>query len=174
MKYELCYLVGESKSQDLEKIKEEVKNIVSKEGGKLIEPQIEEKRKMAYKVGKEIRGIYIIWRFEVSMEEELEGEEKKNVIENIQKKLVLFQDVLRFIIVKAEGLPELKQREERENLKREKRSPIYQKKEKTFERKDLIKEDIKKEEVILTSEKKQEGKEDVKSIDEKIEEILNI
>ncbi len=189
MKYELCYLVGESKEQELSKIKEEISAIISKEGGKWSEPQIEERRKMAYKVGKEVRGIYVAQQFEIIKDDEKENEEKNNPLDIMNKKLNLHNDILRFIIVKAEDVPELKVREgkpvfakdsgnERENYKK----PSY------FKKTEIApKEKIKarKEEATLVpkaevKEEKTEKKitekktEDKKSIDEKIDEILNI
>jgi ribosomal protein S6 len=177
MKYELCYLVGESKEQNLPKIKEEVADIISKEGGKWVEPQIEEKRKMAYKVGKEIRGIYVAQRFEISAEESEDGGPASDFLANINRKLNLYQDVLRFIIIKANELPELRPREERNGRAGEGRKPAYTKKE-TIHSKAVKEEKVAEEkkvekpveELVPAKEEKKEGK----SIDEKIDEILNI
>ena len=200
MKYELCYLVGESKEQDFARIKEEVSAIISKEGGKLLEPQIEEKRKMAYKVGKEVRGVYITQQFEIIKDEEKPAdaeamaseEEMTNPLDDINKKLNLYNDILRFIIVKAEDLPELKIREgkpvfakdsgnERGNYKR----PVYVKKTENAPKEEapdsakaMTGKEAKKEETKEPADKKamedKEKTEDKKSIDEKIDEILNI
>lgn len=197
MKYELCYLIGESREQDFSKIKEEVSAIVSKEGGKWLEPQIEEKRKMAYKVGKEVRGVYVAQQFEVIKDEE---SERNNPLDNINKKLNLYNDVLRFIIVKAEDVPELKVREGKPIFAKDSgngrggyKKPVYVKKEavtkeKAEEKKSVgakvmadEKEEIApeaKEEKIESTDAKavidKEKTEDKKSIDEKIDEILNI
>lgn len=187
MKYELCYLVGESKEQDLAKIKEEVEKIISQEGGSFFEPQIEERRKMAYKVEKETRGIYVTQRLEIVKNEDEEDLEKKNPIDNITRKLNLFQDILRFILVKAEDLPELKIREIKESVKKEFKKPAYIKSEKSVRKEKEKIEEIK--EVKKVKEEKKEEKtsapvksesdskeadEESKSIDEKIDEILNI
>lgn len=138
MKYELCYLVGESREQDLQKIKEEVKKIVAQEGGSFSEPQVEERRKMAYKVGKEIRGIYVAQRVEISSgnDEDEESSEKKNPIDNITRKLNLSKDVLRFIFVKAEDLPELKIKEAKEEPKKESKKVAFSKSEKKVVKKE--------------------------------------
>jgi ribosomal protein S6 len=190
MKYELCYLIGESREQEFARIKEEISAIVSNEGGKWLEPQIEEKRKMAYKVGKEVRGVYIAQQFEIIKDEE-EGE-KINPLDGINKKLNLFNDILRFIVVKAEDLPELKIREgkpvfakdsgknERGNYKK----PVYFKKTENAPKEKI---EAKKEEKVPIPEVKEEKtekeagekiseekNEDKKSIDQKIDEILNI
>lgn len=185
MRYELCYLVGDSKEQDFTRIKEEVSAIISKEGGKWLEPQIEEKRKMAYRVKKEVRGVYVAQQFEIIKDEE-DGE-KINSLDNINKKLNLYNDILRFIIVKAEDVPELKVREGKPvfvkdagNGRGNYKKPVYVKKETVAKEKVEAKKPAdakamadKKEEKI--EEKISEEKvEDKKSIDEKIDEILNI
>jgi ribosomal protein S6 len=187
MKYELCYLVGESKEQDLPKIKEEVSNIVTHEGGKFSELQVEEKRKMAYKVEKEIRGIYVTQQFEIYKDEDSEEDiqEAKNPINSISRKINLNQNVLRFIIVKADDLPELKVREAKvSSFKagegRETKKPVYVKKsEPAKEKKEAAEkiEEVKPEEAEIKEgkeEKKEKDEKESKSIDEKIDEILNI
>jgi len=202
MKYELCYLVGETKEQDLARIKEEVKNIVSQEGGKWDELVIEEKRKMAYKVGKEARGIYVTGQFEI-VKDELEEGEVKNPVENINRKMNLYHDALRFILIKADELPELKVREgkpafakssgnERRDYKKssysKKTEPVAVKREKvvpvvatkTEEKKpDFAKATTGEEETPAVEVKEEVAsaepeKNADKSIDEKIDEILNI
>lgn len=190
MRYELCYLVGESKEPNLQKIKEEVSAIVSKEGGKWLEPQVEEKRKMAYKVGKEVRGIYIAQQFEIVRDEEKEDAEKNNSLDNISKKLNLYNNILRFIVIKAEDVPELKVREIKEPVKKDFKKPVYVKrsevispkasiekpvskeKEESSDTKKDVTEEKKKTEEAESEKEKTEKK--GKSIDEKIEEILNI
>ncbi|MFA5777307.1 MAG: 30S ribosomal protein S6 [Parcubacteria group bacterium] len=199
MLYELCYLVGESKEQEFARIKEEVSAIVSKEGGKWLEPQIEEKRKMAYKVGKEARGVYVAQQFEIIKEEEKENEEMANTLDDINKKLNLYNDILRFIIVKAEDLPELKIREGKpvfaKDLGKERGNydkPVYIKKTETAPKEkvsDFAKTMTGKEEIAGDEKKikevekpdaakaiagEEEKNESKKSIDEKIDEILNI
>jgi ribosomal protein S6 len=159
MQYELFYLVGESKESQLDQIKEGVKKIVANEGGNLLEPEIIEKRKMSYKIGSDYRGIYVAQRFEVpdSIQSEKDGDVPGiNNINSINKKLNLNQDVLRFMIIKADGLPELKPRE----LPRREERPAYSKKS-IPDKKEPAK-------------KKPVDSKESKSIDEKLEEILNI
>jgi ribosomal protein S6 len=152
MIYELFYLVGEAKEPELPKIKDAVKKIVEKEGGKWLDPEITEKRKMTYKIKGQFRGIYIARRFEFS-ERDLE-EQGGESFKNTAKQINLNKDVLRFIIAKASDLPELKTREEikKEALAAEKKIPATKKK--------------------LTASGVEAGEK--KSIDEKLEEILNI
>lgn len=188
MKYELCYLVGESKEQELSRIKEEVLNLVSQDGGKWFEPQIEEKRKTAYKVGKETRGIYITQQFEI-VKEDSESDEMKNPIDSITRKLNLYHDVLRFIIVKADEVPELKVKEIKETVKKDfrkqtfvkKSEPVVEKEKEVAEKKieapvEEVKESADTKAAAdegKSKEAKKEEKEE-KSIDDKINEILNI
>lgn len=165
MQYELFYLVGESKESQLDQIKEEIGKIVTGEGGKFLEPEIIEKRKLAYKVRKEARGTYIAQRFDVSSEEEPAG---VNKIQNINKKMTLYQNILRFLIVRASDLPELKAHEiitrdkfSKPSLRREER-PAY------------IRPAMHKKEAPAEKPASSEEKKGAKSIDEKLEEILNI
>lgn len=166
MQYELFFLVGESKEPKLDNIKEEVKNIVTREGGIFQEPQISEKRKMAYKVKSEIRGTYVAERFDLP---EKDSDENKGVnkIQNITKKMNLNQDVLRFIIVNARELPELKPREA---IIRGKASPV------PFRKREEKPVSAPAPDKALADKKAAAGEEtkETKSIDEKLEEILNI
>ncbi len=151
MQYELCYLIGESKNSLLDRIKREVEELVTQEGADLLEPEFLEKRKMAYKVKGETRGIYIARRFEVSekdFEENSEGA-KKDAVVNISKKLKVNPNILRFIIVKAEDLPPLRKEEVSEQVKEPRFVPVRKK-------------EIKKEKIAE------------KDIDEKLDELLNI
>jgi ribosomal protein S6 len=101
-------LVGESNDPRLAEIKAGAEKIVTEEGGVLEGIETMDRRKLAYKVEKDIRGMYVTRRFELP---EREGDEEKNPIEEMTKKLNLYGDVLRFLIIKADKLPELKQRE---------------------------------------------------------------
>lgn len=151
MEYEICYLVGESNEAHLEKIKEEVKNIIFQEEGKFLPEEKIEKRKMAYKVKKEIRGIYIAQRFEIEKNEE--GKNEK-AIENITKKLNLKNEVLRFMIVKADELPPLVKKEEAKAEEKTEKTKVF-------------KLDKKPEEKMEKTKSKNE-------IDDELDKILNI
>lgn len=104
MLYELFYLVGATKEAELPKIKPEIQSIITTEGGVLEEKEVTEKRKLAYKVGRETHGSYVAHRFDLEESEKLSG---------INKKLNLYPGILRFIISRTEDLPELTTREER-------------------------------------------------------------
>lgn len=156
MEYELLYLVGKNNEPDLEKIKEEILAIVIQEGTKFLDPQMTEERKLAYKIKRETRGIYVVQRFEIPMEDfpQEEPAKQQNRIGNITQKLNLNQNILRSIIVKADELPELKSEKE----KAEEES----------------KEEKKKTEAKKTETPRKQKEESVEDIDKKLEEILKI
>ncbi|NTW30934.1 MAG: 30S ribosomal protein S6 [Candidatus Moranbacteria bacterium] len=117
--YELFYLVGDSKEAELPTIRAEVEKIVTDFGGTFLAEETEEKRNLAYEILDERRGTYIARRFtlpEVGDEPfSSDSPVKENVIESIDRLLRLYQPVSRFILMRAEKLPELKAipREER-------------------------------------------------------------
>jgi ribosomal protein S6 len=160
MRYEICYLIGESQEANLDKIKDRVKKIISEEGT-LLDLEVTEKRKMAYKVQKDIRGIFVAQQFEITVDED--SEEKKDSISAITKKLNLDPDILRFMIIKADDVPELKQRDAKEMRK-------------IFEKPKFTKsanQEIKKPMPPKAKDEKTKNKED-ENIDKKLDEILNI
>lgn len=168
MAYELFYLIAEAKESEFSKIKESVEKIVESEGGEWLEPEIIEKRKMAYKIKNQFRGIYIARRFEF-VEKDTE-EYKSDTIQNISKQIKLNPDILRFVIVKADDLPELKPHEiitgskiSRSFAERKKGGGAY------FKKSNIDKTDEEK-----APEEKPVDKKETKSIDEKLEEILKI
>lgn len=108
MQYELCYLVGEAKEADLAKIKAEIEGLLGDEQCTLLPDEFEKKRKFSYPVKKEVRGIYIARRFKTPVLEVSNEEQKANIIGNLNNKLNLYSQILRFIIVKADELPPLK------------------------------------------------------------------
>jgi len=184
MRYELCYLVGASREMDLPKVKEEVMEVVASLGGVFEEKEFEEKRKMAYKVKHETHGIYVAKRFE------LEDSEK---LTEIIEKLNLYSQILRFLISRADELPELVTKEERlgeaaskDKVARAKEAEREKKKteakpEKSPEKieKPEIKEEPKeKEETGKEPEvklpKEDDKKKQEEDLDKKLEEILNI
>jgi len=162
MQYELFYLIGSSKEGELETIKKEVAEIVTAEGGAFLEKQTEEKRKLSYEVKHETHGIYIAQRFEL---------EDPTQIQEINRKLNLHTGVLRFIISKADELPELLSKEERKAKASTENQvkPIVKKEAAPVKKEEPA--EVKKEEVILEKETKKEADED---IDKKLEELLNI
>ncbi len=109
VEYELFYLVGETKDAELPRIKETVEKMVTDEGGTFLAPQTEEKRKLAYQIKKEVRGTYIARRFTLPDHDEVDIETVEvHPITKISRALMLSKDVLRFIVLRADELPELK------------------------------------------------------------------
>ncbi|MDQ1283886.1 MAG: ribosomal protein [Patescibacteria group bacterium] len=159
MKYELFYLVGASKEAELENIRKEVSAIVAENGGVFEEKETQEKRRLAYEIKHETHGIYTAQRFELVEAENLA---------KINRKLNLNAGVLRFLISKADELPELRSKEERisEEQTKEARTQKF-KEEKKAEQKKAEAVEEKKE----AGDKKSQPQED---IDKKLEEILNI
>ena len=130
VEYELFYLVGESKEAELARIKQDVEKVVTENDGTFLAPQTEEKRKLAYMVKKESRGTYIARRF--TLPDKDERDEQGNTVEihplvTINRTLQLSKDVLRFLIVNAEAMPELKAIPREERTKTENRGNRYEK-----------------------------------------------
>lgn len=156
MEYELFYLVGVSKEAGLEKIKGEAENVVKNSGGVFLEKITTEKRRLSYVVKHETHGVYIARRFEL---------EKPENLKEITNKLNLNANILRFIISRAEDLPELKSKEERmEEATKMDARPKLKKEEKPEIKKPEIKKEAKKAPEKIKDE----------DIDKKLEEILNI
>lgn len=127
MQYELFYLIGERQEATLDKIKEGVNAILVSGKATLLEPELSEKRKLAYEIKHQNKGTYITRRFELPGIDEVDGleDEKEFGIEAITKKLNLFSDVLRFLIVKTEDLPDLgaKERRKAQEMNAQKQAP---------------------------------------------------
>jgi len=170
MQYELFYLVGVSKEGELPKIKSEIQKIVSVEEGVFEEKEVTEKRKLAYKVGRETHGFYVAHRFNLEETEKLSA---------INKKLNLYPGILRFIISRTEDLPELTTREERKEKEAAKIKFIPKKKEvEALAAKAEAKPEKSKAPKTETSAapEKETPKTEVsqEDIDKKLEELLNI
>lgn len=130
LEYELLYLVGESKDAELSRIREDVEKLIVSFDGTFLAPQTEEKRKLAYLVKKESRGTYIARRFTLPDKDERDAEGKEVLVHpltEINRALQLSKDVLRFLIVSADGLPELKAIPREERTKTESRGNRYEK-----------------------------------------------
>ena len=159
MRYELFYLIGASREADAEKIKEEVKKIVEESGAAYEEKETLEKRKMSYKIKHETHGIYIAQRFELDPEKTQE----------ISTKLNLHPGVLRFLISRADELPELRTKEER--MSEANARPVRETEKPKEVMKEKKKEEPKEKDAAKPDEKTPANGDD---IDKKLEEILNI
>lgn len=167
MQYELFYLVGASKEAELDKIKAEVAALITSEGGVFEEKQVVEKRKMAYEVKHENRGFYVAQRFNL---------EDATAIQAITRKLNLYGNILRSLVVRTEELPELTSREEREaKATRETKKPSAAQTARPTATEKVAPakmEETKTEKIIEKT--PAEKKIDEEDIDKKLEEILNI
>ncbi len=126
--YELFYLVGESKEPMLDTIRAEVEAICREEGAEFLAPETQDKRKLAYEVEGETRGIYIARRFTLSDKSELSAAEfdaemkKGDAITRLNRKFSLSKTILRTLILRADNLPELKPIERTEYVKKDPRA----------------------------------------------------
>jgi small subunit ribosomal protein S6 len=159
MRYELLYLIGASREAEVEKIKGDVEKLVKEAGGVFEEKETMEKRRMAYEIKHETHGIYIAQRFELDSEK----------IPEMNKKINLYPSIARFIVSRADELPELKSKEERINEAMARPTPEkrVEKKIEAEPKKEEVKEETKKEKLA------EKGASD-DDIDKKLEEILNI
>jgi ribosomal protein S6 len=113
MEYEICYLIGEAKEANLEKIRKDVEKVITTHKGSLLEGEFVRKRRMAYEIKKEARGTYVAKRFTLPGKDERDEKYPgEDFIGEITKDLNFNQDLLRFIIVKADELPSLEELEE--------------------------------------------------------------
>ncbi|MEI7621729.1 MAG: 30S ribosomal protein S6 [Candidatus Moraniibacteriota bacterium] len=110
MQYELFYLVGQRQEGTLDEIRKSVNEMLTAEGAKLLEPELTEKRKLAYEIKHQNKGTYVTRRFELEdidfWADEKNGEREFGIAA-INNKLNLTNDVLRFLIVKTDDLPDL-------------------------------------------------------------------
>lgn len=126
--YELFYLVGESKEPMLDAIRTEVEAICREEGAEFLAPETQDKRKLAYEVEGETRGIYIARRFTLPDKSELSAAEfdaemqKGDAITRLNRKFSLSKTILRTLILRADNLPELRPIERTEYVKKDPRA----------------------------------------------------
>jgi ribosomal protein S6 len=181
MQYEIFYLVGISLESELAKIKKEVMTIITSAGGEFLEKETEEKRRLSYQIKHETHGIYIARRFELANKENLK---------EITAKLNLNNNILRFVLSRADELPALKSKEERiaaAEQKEAKNQQQEQEEERGKESKKIKEKESKQEKTPLTpleetpqlkkdsqKEKEVSSKTNTESLDKKLEEILNI
>lgn len=175
MEYEICYLIGESREADTEKIKKDIEKTIASKGGSFSGIEFADKRKMAYAIKKEIRGTYFARRFELSdkgargKSEDGDGP-KKSSLASITEKLNLNRDILRFTIVKVDTLPPLKTREDMEkDMEKNRTGNTNERKTDRFKRKRAVPQKS-----LVAREKKEEKAESQDDIDKKLKEILNI
>ena len=173
MQYELFYLVGERQEANLETIKESVKYLLISFGAKLIEPELSEKRKLSYEIKHQKKGIYLTRRFEFP---EADGSEnqKEPALKEITKKLNLDNNILRFMIVKTDDLPELDAKEKRKAREMEAQKQNNQKPQRSVEKRPAYQPLKKQEQPKPTAQKTEETKEGIKDIDKQLDKLLDI
>jgi ribosomal protein S6 len=179
MQYELFYLIGERQEANLEKIKEKIKEILVSEKANLLEPELNEKRKLAYEIKHQRKGVYVTRRFEFSEsgDSKESTDEKNSRIEKITKKLNLFSDVLRFLIVKTSDLPDLEAKERRKAQEMNTQKQSFQRPERQEQQKPkAFKKPEKQEKArpIKIEQKKEIIKEEEKDIDKQLDKLLDI
>lgn len=100
MQYEINYLVLQSKTAQIDQIRQEIKQLIETENGKITGERNYLKRKLAYEISHENYGFYTVLRFEM--------EDTENVAK-LKRELNLNGNVSRYIVVKANELPPLEQ-----------------------------------------------------------------
>lgn len=178
MQYELFYLVGERQEANLDAIKKGVNDIMVSAQATLLDPEQSEKRKLAYEIKHQNKGTYVTRRFELPDADQQDespaklGDEKEFGIEAITRKLNLNNDVLRFMIVKTEDLPDLgaKERRKAQEMNAAKQSP--QRPPRPGERPKAP--GIQARRPQQPKPAVQPTKEEAKDIDKKLDELLNI
>lgn len=105
--YEILFLIGDSKKADIQAIRSAVEEAISASGGSVMPGEFIDERRMEYAIAGERRGTYIAQRFTVSDESEADAPGR------ITKTLSLNKGVLRFLIVRSEGLPTLEESQDR-------------------------------------------------------------
>jgi ribosomal protein S6 len=172
MQYELFYLVGERQEATLDAIKEKVYGILKTGGATLLDPEVLEKRKLAYEIKHQRKGIYVTRRFELPNAEDIEEtkDEKEFGIEAITKKLNLFSDVLRFMIVKTEDLPDLGAKDRRKTQEMSAQKQSFQRPERPQSRPQAT---VQRKPQPKPVEKK-ETPEEAKDIDKQLDKLLDI
>jgi len=140
--YELTYIVADKSEQEISKVSARVKKILK--DGKILRETFWGRRKLAYPIMNNEFGYYCGLVFEISPEK----------IKEIERRLLLEEEVIRHLIVKFKESTKPKEDEEAKRIK----EPVAQVKTK--------KESSKKEVIKESSGKKK------KTLEEKLEEIL--
>lgn len=119
--YELLFLVGHDKETDLASIEKNVESFVSEVGGTFLDERWESKRRLAYPIKHQERGIYIARRFTLpeydpwAVDAEPQDTDR---ITKLSRSLRLSRELLRFSIVRADDLESLKTFSERKEEER--------------------------------------------------------
>lgn len=176
MEYEICYLIGESKEADLDKIRPEIEGIIEKHKGTFLEGEFVRKRRMAYEIKGEKRGTYVARRFTIpSKDEREELFPEYDIMGEINKELRFNQSILRYMVVKTDDLPPLKNLDV---VEEKGKAEVKTKEEKREEPKASVKEvkreekKVEKEEIAPKAKKETPQVEEVKEEEAKVKEIV--
>ena len=115
MNYEINFLILQSKTEELPALRQKVKELITRLGGKVTEEKEYAKRKLAYRIKKEGYGFHTVVRFE--MQENLA---------QLKKELNLEEKVARYIIVRSEDLLSLSELEEKIKKASEEKTQLSQ------------------------------------------------
>ncbi|HMN19400.1 MAG TPA: 30S ribosomal protein S6 [Candidatus Moranbacteria bacterium] len=182
MQYELLYLVGQKNEERLEKIKQDVSEMLSAEGATLTGEEMTEKRRLAYEIKHESKGTYVAIRFdmpEVDYWADEANAEKESGLDSLNRKLNLYAEILRHLIVRTDELPPLSAKQERQQreMKDRKDDKPQARKERAPRRAMPTKEEkpaAKEEAVQEETPAKTAPSDEKENIDKKLEELLNI
>lgn len=173
MQYELFYLVGERQEANLEAIKENVKSILVSHQAKLLEPELSEKRKLSYEIKHQKKGVYVTRRFELPEVDEV-SDKKESFIEEMTKKLNLTNEVLRFMIVKTDDLPELDSKEKRKAREMAAQNQSSQRTQRSAEKQPAYRQPKRQEPPKQKQDHQPITKEETKDIDKQLDKLLDI
>ncbi len=99
MNYEINFLILQSQTENVDKIRQEVKKLIESKGGKITDELLYKKRKLAYEIKHEQYGFYTVYRFDL---------ENGEILKDLTKEINLLNNkVARHIIVKSDELPAL-------------------------------------------------------------------
>jgi small subunit ribosomal protein S6 len=98
MNYEINFLILQSQTEDADKIRKQVKELIKTNEGTVTDELTYQKRKLAYEINHEQYGFFTVYRFD------LENGEK---LKDLTKDLNLEKGVTRHIIVRSSEIPEL-------------------------------------------------------------------
>ena len=155
--YEILFIIPNKFADDeAKKIFTKVGQLITSLEGKLTLENYWGKKKLAYPINHEHYGYYGLYEFDLNRE----------LVAEINTKLRLDNDVLRFIIIKKDLKSEAQKKKD-EVIKKK----IDDKKAKEEEE---VKEKVKKTTKKTSSKKEEDKKVDLKSLDEKLEDVLNI
>ena len=135
--YELIYIISIDDFEKTDSIREEVRQIIKDNGGKIIKESDPQKRKLAYPIKRKKSGAYLISRVLI----------EKEKIKEIRQQLEIKENVLRHLFILAESLPDSKEEEEvmTDNQENKKTVEVAKAKKPEITKPEIIKPEIIKE-----------------------------